>query len=258
MKPRNILIVLISLLVAILVANGANKWIEKRLTATAQSTETVPVVAAATDIPVGTKLDLSHVKVLQVSPEYAPENGYSELEAVVGNVAKQGLYKGEIIVKPRIEEDVSGSRLAALISEGMRAITVKVDAVTGVAGFLHPGSRVDLIAVGRGNAKTILQDLKILAVGTQVETKEGGAVKVATITLEVDPRQAEIVAKAGKLRLTLRNPLDRDQVEPPQKQVTAAEPTTKDEPRKRQILFAVDVVRGTNVSTTTVEERVDE
>jgi len=254
-KPRSILVILIALLVAVLVAGWANKWIEKRLTTASKSGETVPVVAAARDIPVGTKLGPTHVKMLQVSPEYAPSDGYSEPDSLLGSVAKQGLYQGEIIVKRRIEEDASGSRLAALISEGMRAITVQVDAVSGVAGFLHPGSRVDLIKVGGSKTRTILQDVKILAVGQQVETKDEGAVSVRTITLEVDPRQAEIVAQAGKVRLTLRNPVDQEQIEPPE-QVAAADtpPATKDEPRKRQILFAVDVVRGTKVSTTTVEE----
>ena len=98
----------------------------------------------------------------------------------------------------------------------MRAVTVRVDDVIGVAGFLLPGNRVDVLAarreaISRATAETIVRDVKVLAVDQTAATEKNEPVIVRAVTLEVNPEQAEVLVKAkeeGSIQLTLRNPLD--------------------------------------------------
>jgi pilus assembly protein CpaB len=204
-----------------------------------------------------------HLKVVGLPEDAKPEGSFSDPKDLIGQVAKQSVYAGEIILATRISEVPGVSALAAVIAEGKRAITVRVDDVVGVSGFILPGSRVDIIAQeGRDEYRTILENIKVLAVGNIIQQENNEPVSVRAVTLEVEPRQAEIIAKAGRLRLTLRNPEDDLLVEslepdkPPAKdenEAQTAEPEP-DESRIHQVsLYAVDVIRGTKVSTTTVD-----
>jgi pilus assembly protein CpaB len=113
--------------------------------------------------------------------------------------------------------DPGETSLAASVKKNMRAITVRVNDVIGVAGFLLPGSRVDVIATisrlatGVAMSRTILSDIKVLAVDQTTATKSDEPVMVRAVTLEVTPKQAETLLKgqaAGSIQLTLRNPSD--------------------------------------------------
>ena len=169
------------------------------------------MVAAAVDIPVGTKVDATHLKVVQLPAAAVPQGSYSNPQDLVGQIAQQSVYAGEIILKTRIAKSPPGSPLVALIPKGKRAITIPVNVVAGVAGFVLPGSRVDIIANSGGQPKTILQDMKVLAIDQTTTAEKDKAVVVSAVTLEVDPVEAEIVVRAmraGGLQLTLRNPAD--------------------------------------------------
>jgi pilus assembly protein CpaB len=225
-----------------------------------QSSETreVPmatVIAADIAVPFGTKVSERHLKTLTMPAEFVPPGSFSSIEDVLGRVTVQPVVAGEILMRERFSEFGDGSTLAALVSEKMRAVTVRVDDVIGVAGFLLPGNRVDVLAARldtgrRATAETILRDVKVLAVDQTAATEKNEPVIVRAVTLEVNPAQAEVLVKAkeeGSIQLTLRNPLDDElfvEAAPAPAPIVrrAAAPAA---PRQR----TVTVIRGTDVST---------
>lgn len=213
MKFRSILMLLISFVLAIAAALTANTWIKNRTGGTDDAMSAV--VVAAADIPFGTKIDVAQIKTVLLPSKLVPAKAFRDPQAVIGRVTNTNLYQDEILIEGRIVEHLGGSALAAVVEEGRRAITVGVNEVVGVAGFLLPGNRVDLISTrnsGRGtNSRTLLENLKVLAVDQTISPDNQKPVVVRAITLEVDPAQAEEIAQAteeGKVRFTLRNPLD--------------------------------------------------
>jgi pilus assembly protein CpaB len=147
----------------------------------------------------------------------------------------------------------------------MRALTVRVDDVIGVAGFLLPGNRVDIVAVRRppggrsAVSETLLQNVKVLAVDQTTSPDKNEPVVVRAVTLELTPKQAEQLAEAteeGKVRLTLRNPLDSVTVAAaPEPSPVAPPPKPKPATPKRvgPRVGQVTVIRGTAVSTSKVK-----
>ena len=122
-----------------------------------------------------------------------------------------------MLLKERFTKSGAGSTLAALIRPDMRAMTVRVDDVVGVAGFLLPGNRVDVVAARKhaGNdraiTETILFDINVLAVDQTSSQDKNEPVVVRAVTLEMTPQQAEVLVRAreeGRIQLTLRNPTD--------------------------------------------------
>jgi pilus assembly protein CpaB len=139
---------------------------------------------------------------------------YTDLKRLEGRFLCTDLYEDVPICKHHL-----GAGLACLTDVGMRAMAVKVDDVVGVAGFIKPGDQVDVLTTSRQSgqgAKIILSQLRVLAIGSELERKEDEKKpsKVTVITLEVDPQQSEKLALAssgGGLRLALRNPEDKGQ-----------------------------------------------
>lgn len=259
MKSRVLLTILVSLILAAVAAQLANRWITKRLGGNEVAANMSPVVAAAVDIPAGTKVEATHLKLVQLPIGEAPKGAYADFKELVGQVAKQSVYAGEIILASRIAELPAGSPLAAVIPEGKRAITVRVNDVIGVAGFLLPGSRVDIIATTKkGESNTILQDIKVLAVDQTTTAQKDSPVVVRAVTLEVDPAEAEVLVKAtqrGSVQLTLRNPLDGARtVEAVPVSPAPDAPVSEPERLRDTGLFSIDVIRGVVLSTTTVRQ----
>ncbi len=259
MKARWLLTVLVSLILAGLAAMYANDLLSQRMRAVeAEKVEMLPVVAAASTIPAGTKVEAIHLKVVGIPSEAIPTAAYTDQKKLIGHVAKQTVFAGEIIVAERFSNAPGTSALSAMIPEGKRAITVAVNQVVGVSGFILPGSRVDIIATEGGEPKTLLQNIKVLAVGQLLNQDKNDPVSVSAVTLEVDPRQAEIIVKAGGLRLTLRNPEDGLVVAEAELEQASAAPETAETPPAQQAtqgsaLYVVDIVRGTQVSSTTMD-----
>lgn len=260
MKLRGVLMLLVSLVLAALAAVSANRWMTSRLAATGGGGDLSGVVAAAAEIPFGTKIDAALIKMVQLPAQSVPEQAFRDPQTVIGRVAAFTLYKGEILVEGRVVEHVGGSALAAVVEEGKRAVTIKSNDVIGVAGFLLPGNRVDLIAVRRKSgteagteSRTLLQNLKVLAVDQTSSPDKNEPVIVRAVTLEAEPAQAEEIVGAtneGKVQLTLRNPLDGTRrapaPEPPAPAVAEAEP-----PPAIDRSVVVEVIRGTSMSSTT-------
>jgi pilus assembly protein CpaB len=241
---------LIMLILALTLAGGAawiaNRWVESQTNrqTTAQET-TVPVYVAANYIPYASHIDQTHIKLGEWPKDMVPKEAFTQADtlndpkAIVGKIAQREFYPGEIILKPQIKDHVGGSSLSALIPEGMRAISVRVDDVVGVAGFILPGNKADII-VSRGEETfTLLKNIKILAIDQQASTEgDKNAMVVRALTLEVTPKQAEILVNAmrnGSLQFTLRNPMDTGETTavavntpslPETKQIKPKEPLT--------------------------------
>jgi len=262
MKLRGVLMLLVSLVLAGFAAVSANKWMTSRLAAAGAEGELSGVVAAATEIPFGTKIDATLIKMVELPPESVPQGVFRDPEAVVGRVAAFTLFPGEVLLDGRVVEHIGGSALAAVVAEGKRAISVRVDDVVGVAGFLLPGNRVDVIATRRKTggergteSRTLLENLKVLAVDQTTSPDKNEPVIVRAVTLEAEPAQAEEIVRAqdeGKVQLTLRNPLDGTRREVPgDPQPAEPEVATAAPAPVISRTVVVEVIRGTSSSSTT-------
>jgi pilus assembly protein CpaB len=262
-KRRGTILVILSLVLGVGAAWAANVWVQHRLAEGSDDKFDV-IVGAATEIPYGTKVEGRHLRLMEVTKGTAPDNAFLKLEEVEGMVATVPISRGEILIKDRFASHESGSTLAALVKENMRAVTVRVDDVVGVAGFLLPGNRVDVVATRlersskRATAETILRNLRVLAVDQTAATENNDPVVVRAVTLEVTPKQSEVLAKAreeGRIQLTLRNPLDQNEVAAAPEPAPAPAPAPvavapKPAPRAIPQQSTVMVIRGTQVATT--------
>jgi pilus assembly protein CpaB len=182
-----------------------------------------PVVVAAMDLPVATTLKPEHLTLIDWPAHSRPAGTYGDIKDLVGRVLVSKTLQSEPILGAKLAAREAGSGLAALIPDNMRALAVRVDDVVGVAGFVHPEDHVDVLVTirpdkGEPTAKVIIQNVKVLAVGMQVDVEEknrGKAIPVAVATLLVTPEQSEKLALAsvqGKLLLTLRSWSDQGEV----------------------------------------------
>jgi len=131
-----------------------------------------------------------------------PADSSTTLESVLGKVVQREFVAGEIILKSQVKDTLGGSNLSALITTDMRAVSVRVDDVMGVAGFVLPGNKVDIIAVqDDGITETLLKNIKVLAIDQQSTANTEKPAVVRTLTVEVTPKQAELLVKALKNHL---------------------------------------------------------
>jgi pilus assembly protein CpaB len=195
----------------------AKNWLDT--TQKELNTEQAKVAVATVNVATGTIISAKHV-ALQVYPKsVVPKGAVEDLSQVIGMVAKEPLYEKDIIRSQRLLVKGEGSTLASLISEHKRAVTIRVNDIIGVAGFLLPGNRVDILNTfqnkTRFNTEVILSNIKILAIDQHAAKKENSPQLVRAVTIEVDLEQAEILMNArsrGSLQLALRNPTDNNEI----------------------------------------------
>jgi len=202
-----------------------------------------PVVVSAKDLTFGETLIPEDMKVVMFPSESVPKGSYEVPDSLLGQVTKVFLIENEPILDSKLSS--KGGGLSLLISKNMRASSIQVDKVSGVSGFVLPGDRVDVIlTVNRYSqnsfesiAKTILQNIEVLAAGEKTQQKENKVITVTAVTLLVDPEGAQSLALAsneGKIQLALRNPTDEDtsKVEPvTTTEILKGEKTQKPAPR---------------------------
>ncbi|CAA9317501.1 MAG: Flp pilus assembly protein RcpC/CpaB [uncultured Gemmatimonadetes bacterium] len=180
------------------------------------------VAVAARDLPAGAIVGAQDVRLVQWPADALPA-GYARTAAeVVGRGLVTPLRANEPLMEGKLAPRDAGGGLPILIPEGMRAVSVRVDEVIGVAGFVTPGTRVDVLATlpaGTGRTagtRLVLQNVQVLAAGQSIAREmDGKPQTAAVITLLVLPEQAEIVTLAsaeGRIQLALRNTLDGAQV----------------------------------------------
>lgn len=179
------------------------------------------VMVAADDLQVGAKVDEHDIKIIRIAARDLPAGAPRKRSDVIGHGVIIPISKGEFILANKLAGENAGAGLPALITPGMRAVSVKVDDVVSVAGFVTPGTRVDVLLTGTptgGNdpeTTTVLQDVRVLASGHTLErSATGEAQNTQVVTLLVTPDDAErlaLASKEGKIQLALRNPLDTRQ-----------------------------------------------
>jgi pilus assembly protein CpaB len=184
------------------------------------SANDVPVVVAADDVAVGTKLGANDVRVVTIPQSAVPPGAYSAASKVVGRGAVWPITKGEFILPIKLAAANAGTGLPSLIPQGMRAVSVRVNDVVSVAGFVQPGSHVDVMATGDSGGNdhqttTVLENVYVLAVGKNLERNAATDTQTASvITFAVSPDDAQklaLVSQEGRIQLSLRNPLDTKQ-----------------------------------------------
>jgi pilus assembly protein CpaB len=180
------------------------------------------VVVAKTEIPLGEKITAEQLSLASIPNGSAPEGVFRKLDQVVGRVAITPIGMRETITNMKLAPAGIGGGLPAVIPEGYRAMTVKVDDVVGVSGFVMPGSFVDVVAVivpiGENQgpiSKIVLQNIKVLASGAKIDSPENQRepTNVKAVTLQVTPEQAEklvLAANESKLQLVMRNYGDQE------------------------------------------------
>jgi pilus assembly protein CpaB len=259
-KRRGLILIVLSLVMGSAAAYTANRWVTSQVL-NEEADKGTHVVAAAMAIPYGTKVESRHLRYIEIPSDAAPTGFFTKIEDVAGMVSTTPITRGEILIAERFAAHESGSTLAALVGENMRALTVRVNDVIGVAGFLLPGNRVDVLSSRReGNSRavteTILQNIKVLAVDQTATTEKNEPVIVRAVTLEMTPAQAEILVKArteGEIQLTLRNPLEvvaEAEPEPePEPEVKPAPKPAVSAPQPRPVnrSTTVTIIRGTKV-----------
>lgn len=258
MKRRGVSMVLLSLVFGVAAAWAAKSWVEQRTRATRVTEAGTTVVLAAMEIPFGTSIEGRHVKVITVPSGTPLGNHFNSIAEIEGLIATQRALDGEVLLKERFTKAGAGSTLAALIKPDMRAVTVRVDDVVGVAGFLLPGNHVDIVAArkndnDRATTETVLMNINVLAVDQTTSQDKNEPVVVRAVTLEMTPQEAEILVKAreeGKIQLTLRNPADEMRPQlvatpTPAPVVEAPKPVRRAPPRPAEP--SVTIIRGTLV-----------
>ena len=188
---------------------------------------TQPVVVAAADISLGSELKKEDLTVANFPAGQVPEGAFARVQDVVGRGVISPLVKNEVVIPAKLASKEAGAGLPPVIPEGMRAISVRVNEVIGVAGYVLPGTRVDVLATANPTSnqqdittKLILSNVQVVTAGTRIEQdqEKGKPMQVTVVTLLVYPDQAERLALAsteGKIQLALRNPLDQSAPETP-------------------------------------------
>jgi pilus assembly protein CpaB len=225
MKHRTLIVMLVATATAAVAAFGVFQAIQ-RMPVRQVEIATVPVVVATRALPVGTRLTTDDLKLAAWPSRTQVPGAFADVKQVVerGVIAPIGL--NEPVTASRVSGPESGAGLPPIIPQGMRAISVRVNEVVGVAGFVLPGTRVDvLVAVDDDGddsnrtepmARTVVGNVQVLTAGTrydQDEAKDGKAQRSTVVTLAVLPADGERIALAsneGQLSLVLRNPLDVD------------------------------------------------
>jgi pilus assembly protein CpaB len=246
-------------LFGILAVFVANRWLSGQLAvpevAQKESMPLSRIVIAAQDIGVGSPLSAQNLTLVEWPKANVPKGAFNDVKLVEGRVAVTRISAGTPLLDSGLAAPGSGAGLVAVIPEGKRAMSIKVDEVIGVSGFVMPNTYVDVIGVETNDkqktAKTILRKIKVLAVAQETYTEDGKAKVVRTVTLEVAPKASEALAlqtHKGTIHLVLRNPLEVDEPEPEVKVAAPPKPIIKQVTYtpKPVVPFEVEVIRGSD------------
>jgi pilus assembly protein CpaB len=221
---------LVGLAVAIVVALLASHYVYQQVRRSATvvvAPKFSPVVVAAVPLGLGVRLKTSDLRILNWPLGQQPSGSFSRIEDCVDRALTASVVANEVILDQRLARREAGGGLPAAIPEGMRAVSIRVDDVVAVAGFVQPGTMVDVMVTGDPSmtgrpgismTRTFLEDIRVLAAGQQVQQDATGKPQtVNVVTLLVTPEQSDLLALAsteGKIHLALRNTIDTKEVIP--------------------------------------------
>jgi len=212
-----------ALVVAFLATSYVYRQIQRVQTAgAAKESKQIQVIVAAVPLKMGQLLTADDLAVLDWPEGKQPEGALLRKEDAVGRALTVPLVKGEVVLDQGLAKREEGAGLPVAIPRGMRAVSVGVDDIVAVAGFVTPGTIVDVLVTGSGPGgfltRTILEHVRVLAVGQQIQTESGKPQTAPVVTLLVTPEDGEkliLAAADGKIHLTLRNMVDTTDANPP-------------------------------------------
>lgn len=221
-NPKAVVMLVLSVVIGLGATIVAAGWISQR--ANVASTK---VVVAAADIQLGSRLNPQMLKTVDWPAGSIPAGAITKAEALENRVVRTSILSGEPLLEAKLAPVGTKGGLSAVIPEGKRAMTVRVNDVVGVAGFALPGNYVDIVVntqiegggSGRGDrqiSKIVLESILVLAVAQEANRDETKPRVVNAVTLELTPEQAEkldLARSVGTLSLVLRNQIDKDGVE---------------------------------------------
>ncbi|HGS5186825.1 TPA: Flp pilus assembly protein CpaB [Vibrio parahaemolyticus] len=220
-RTQVIMLLLLSIVFGLAAVLIAKQWMDGRNQPTVELEEVKrhPVVVATMELEPGTILDEKHLTTKLMEVDWIDDETLKVPEQALGRIVANTIYAGELVNPNRLAQPGEGATLAALIPENKRAVTIRVNDVIGVAGFLLPGNKVDVlntVSYGKGKQATtltVLKNINVLAVDQTAKTNDNKPVIVRAVTLEVTPKEAEKLLSAnskGEIQLALRNPHEVD------------------------------------------------
>nr|WP_319554870.1 Flp pilus assembly protein CpaB [uncultured Vibrio sp.] len=218
-RTQIVMLLLLSIAFGLGAVMIAKQWLDSQMQPTVklEEVERHPVLVAAMEIEPGVIIEEKHLKTKLMEVDWIEETTLTEAAQAVGKVAANSIYQGELVNPNRIAVLGEGVTLAAMIPEDKRALTIRVNDVIGVAGFLLPGNKVDVLNTKGNGTSTVLKNIKVLAVDQTARTNDNKPVIVRAVTLEVSPKEAEKLLtenSRGQIQLALRNPLTVDKAPP--------------------------------------------
>ncbi|MDD2918563.1 Flp pilus assembly protein CpaB [Rhodoferax sp.] len=211
-SKRAIIMLALSVLLGIAAVLLAARWMGQQA-----ATDNTTVLVASRDLELGQAISPTMLQSVQWPKGAVPEGAFDDPKKVEGRVVRSSIFKGEPVLAPKLAPEGTKAGLDSVIKAGHRAITVKVNEVVGVAGFLAPGSFVDLLVNFRDErekpmSRVVLERIMVLAIAQEAQRPDETKPKVVNaVTLEVTPEQAEKIDLArniGTLSLILRNQVD--------------------------------------------------
>jgi pilus assembly protein CpaB len=202
-------------------ALGTYNYMQAAPAANGPGVKTVAVLVAASDMDLGAEVRSEDLRAIQWPADAVPMGAFSNPDDLVGRGLIQPVTQNEVFLPAKLASKEAGAGLPPLIPEGYRALSVRVNDVVGVAGYVLPGTRVDVLATVNPSqrpedvqTKVVLTNVQVLTAGTKIERDdaEGKPLAVSVVTLLVDPTQAErltLASTEGKIQLALRNPTDK-------------------------------------------------
>jgi len=225
-STRTFVVVLIAVGVAALASFGVYRAIQ-RMPVREVEVRSLHQVVAARELAMGSLITKDDVKLVAWPASSPVDRGFTTIEAVVNRGLIQGVVANEPLTEGKLASLEAGGGLPPTITEGMRALSVKVNEVIGVAGYVVPGTRVDVIVTLRASGsnesmtRVVVSNVQVLTAGTRMDAaqaRDGKPISANVVTLLVTPPDAERIALAaneGSIMLTLRNPLDKDVTQTP-------------------------------------------
>lgn len=223
-NSRTTVVVAIAVLVAALASFGVYRAIQK-MPVRQVEVRSLHQVVAAMDMPMGTMITKDQVKLVAWPASSPVSKGFTTIESVVNRGLIDSVSANEPLTETKLAPVEAGAGLPPSITQGMRAVSVKVNEVVGVAGFVVPGTHVDVMVTLRRDdtkdsmTRVVVSDVEVLTAGTrfdQEKARDGNPIPTTVVTLLVTPSDAERIALAaseGEVMLTLRNPMDRKPTE---------------------------------------------
>jgi len=216
--------VLVAFGIAWLSALVLSWWVYRTSTAP-QARDVVRVVAAAKDLPVGKRIEAADLKLIAIDRKDLPKNAFQKTADIVDRSLAVAMSTSEVVLSNKLTGRGSGEGLTALIEPGTRAVSVQVNEISGVSGFIQPGTRVDVLFTrifsnGDAATTTILQNVRVIAYGRQLDPAaklDARDPKPTVATLLVSQEQAErlvLAEQRGRIQLALRNTLDDEIIGP--------------------------------------------